>query len=173
MPEIIKVYSQIMPKTRFIGKRYLPEDRINGSYSSKWDEWFEHGWFSCIENMYKGNLTDFFADSDAYIGLICVKPEERSEYWIGMFLPEGTEVPEGFSYVDFPESKLAVVWVKGNIPAIYSMVEACINQINMEGFTFEPNEKGEFWYFERYNCPRFTSPNENGEVILDICLFVK
>ncbi len=25
------------------------------------------------------------------------------------------------------------------------------------------------WFFERYNYPRFTAPDETGNVILDIC----
>ncbi len=32
---------------------------------------------------------------------------------------------------------------------------------------------GAFWFFERYQCPRFTTPDEKGNVILDMCYFVK
>ena len=28
------------------------------------------------------------------------------------------------------------------------------------------------WYFERYNCPRYTSPDKKGNVILDYCACV-
>jgi hypothetical protein len=30
-----------------------------------------------------------------------------------------------------------------------------------------------FWWFERYNCPRFTTPDEHGRIILDKVYFVK
>ncbi|NLG81731.1 MAG: GyrI-like domain-containing protein [Bacilli bacterium] len=173
MPEIIKVYVETMPKTRFIGKRYFAEDRINGSFSAKWDEWFEHGWFNVLEATYQGDLKDFFVEADCYVGLMRVKPDARFEYWIGMFLPEDTIVPEGFSSVDFPESKLGVAWVKGEIPAIYCMEEECLKKIRENGMDALPNELDELWFFERYNCPRFTEPDEKGEVILDICFFVK
>jgi hypothetical protein len=32
------------------------------------------------------------------------------------------------------------------------------------------SEKG--WFFERYNSPRFTVPDEKGNVILDICAYL-
>ena len=33
--------------------------------------------------------------------------------------------------------------------------------------------KEDDWCFERYNCPRFTTPDEKGNVILDYALSVK
>ena len=35
------------------------------------------------------------------------------------------------------------------------------------------DEQGAWWFFERYACPRFTTPDENGAVILDIGHYVK
>lgn len=36
-------------------------------------------------------------------------------------------------------------------------------------------EKNRFvwWFFERYVCPRFTTPDAEGKVTLDICHFIK
>jgi hypothetical protein len=28
------------------------------------------------------------------------------------------------------------------------------------------------WCFERYNCPRYTTPEENGKVTLDYCVYL-
>jgi len=28
-------------------------------------------------------------------------------------------------------------------------------------------------FIERYNCPRFTTPNESGKVILDYCVYLE
>jgi len=36
--------------------------------------------------------------------LMRCKDGEPFEYWIGMFMPANTVVPEGFAYVDFPQS---------------------------------------------------------------------
>ncbi len=41
-----------------------------------------------------------------------------------------------------------------------------------EGFEIVPDEKGVLWFFERYGCPRFTAPDEKGNIILDICYFL-
>lgn len=34
-------------------------------------------------------------------------------------------------------------------------------------------DNGKCWkFFERYNCPRFTEPDEKGDMILDICAYL-
>ena len=38
-----------------------------------------------------------------------------------------------------------------------------------EGMRIIADEQGAFWFFERYVCPRFTEPDSQGNVILDIC----
>ena len=35
------------------------------------------------------------------------------------------------------------------------------------------DKDGVQWCFERYVCPRFTDPDEQGNVILDMCYYVK
>jgi len=35
------------------------------------------------------------------------------------------------------------------------------------------NRYEDHWCFERYQCPRFTSPDENGNVILDYGISIK
>lgn len=39
----------------------------------------------------------------------------------------------------------------------------CLEELKTHGFL----RKEDDWCFERYNCPRFTTPDENGNVILD------
>lgn len=41
MAEVIKTYKQSMPATRFIGKKYGDEDRVNGFFSAKWGDWHQ------------------------------------------------------------------------------------------------------------------------------------
>ena len=88
------------------------------------------------------------------------------EYWVGMFTPAGTPVPEGFGYVDFDESDLGVAWIKGK-DDLFSHEEECFQEMKKNGITF--SERKDWWFFERYVCPRYTTPDENGEMILDIC----
>ena len=47
--EIKKIYTQKIPATRFIGKKYGDGDRVNGSFGAKWEEAFNGGLFDRIE----------------------------------------------------------------------------------------------------------------------------
>ena len=167
MSEIIKAYKQSICAMRFIGKKYGDNDRVNGMFSVKWGEWFEKGWFSIIEKQNSGSIKEIYEDDDAYIGLMREKHGEV-EYWIGMFMPENAIIPEGFEYIDFAKSELGVCWVYGKEGEVYSMESKCNEMLAEEGFEIVSD-----WCFERYACPRFTTPDEKGNIILDICFFVK
>ena len=76
-------------------------------------------------------------------------------------------VPEGFEAADIPPLDYAVCYLrdKEGSPDFYSAQthEACLEALRTSGMTrFEDN-----WCFERYQCPRFTTPDEQGNVILD------
>ncbi|MDR2546381.1 MAG: GyrI-like domain-containing protein [Lachnospiraceae bacterium] len=169
MAEICKVYKQRVGNMRFIGKKYLNSDRVNGMFGAKWGEWFENGWFTLLEKHVDGSLKDTYEDGDATIGLMREENGFDSfEYWIGYFVPENTKVPEGFTYVDFPESELGVCWVYGKVHEVFGLEGMCRERLEKEGYEVTSN-----WCIERYSCPRFTTPDEKGNVIIDICFFVK
>lgn len=107
MAEIMKVFREEVPAMRFIGRKYH-------DYSG-WGEWFANGWFDVIENSMGGTdkILDVWENGGAYVGLECRKNGELLEYWIGMFTPENTEVPDSFSYLDFPKSSLGTCWLYG------------------------------------------------------------
>lgn len=173
MYEIVKNYKQAIPATRFIGIKYGDEDRTNGSFASKWERWFETGRFEKLESLIKDDFRQAYEDFDAYVGLMRYKEGEKFEYWIGMFLPEGTMVPEGFEYVDFPESNLGVSWLHGQETEIFGKENECAKKLSEKGYEIVSDKNGAWWFFERYGCPRFTNPDESRKVILDICYFVK
>jgi predicted transcriptional regulator YdeE len=166
MAEIVKVYKQDVPATRFIGKKYGESDRINGTFGKRWGDWFQNSWFEAIVGE---NSVLQYEDGDAYIGLMRCKECEPFEYWIGIFMPVGTTVPEGFACLDFPKATLGVCWVYGKEDTIYKQCHKCRQKIEETGYKITKEE----WLFERYACPRFTTPDEHGKVILDICFFVE
>ena len=170
MAEIIKVYKQSVGATRFVGKKYGDGDRVNGTFGAKWGEWFQNGWFDIIIKLFDGNLADIYEDGGSYIGLMRGEgtPDDPFEYWIGVFMPEGTAVPEGFDYVDFPAGNLGVCWIYGKEADVYMREGECGSRLKSEGFDADSG-----WCFERYACPRFTTPDEKGNIILDICFYVK
>src|SRR5690242_6807535 len=120
MYEITKSYVQSMPASRFIGIKYGDEDRVNGGFGYQWGEWFEKERFNKLEALLSEDFKNSFEDADAYIGLMRWKEGEPFQYWIGMFLPVGTAAPEGYAYVDRPESKLGVCWLHGPEGELFS-----------------------------------------------------
>ena len=167
MAEIIKVYKQSINAMRFVGKKYDDNDRVNGNFGAKWDEWHTNGWFGEIEKQINVSLKDINEDGDSYIGLIRGGHDNPFEYWIGIFLPEGTTVPDVFTCLDFPASELGVCWIYGKEDEVFMLEGKCGKRLEREGFNVNTE-----WCFERYNCPRFTTPDEQGNIILDICFYL-
>ena len=60
--KIKRIYKQSLPATRFIGKKYSDDDRVDGSFGAKWGEAFETGLFERLEAI-AGE--QFFEDSGA------------------------------------------------------------------------------------------------------------
>lgn len=169
--EIIKVYKEHLPSLRFIGKCYTNSDRMGG-FGHKWGEWFEKGWFGILEGI--GELEGI---DNGYLGFMRYdgnNADSTFEYWIGMFFPKNTIVPEGYDYIDLGESDIAVCWIKGKEnEGIYGMHEACISKFHDNGMgNFKVDDKNRTCFFERYNCPRFTEADEDGDVILDYGVYL-
>ncbi|HWT74260.1 MAG TPA: hypothetical protein VN258_06005 [Mobilitalea sp.] len=173
MFEITKAYAQSIPAVRFIGIKYADEDRVDGGFGCKWGEWFENNRFEKLEALQKDDLNKTYEDAGAYLGFMRWKEGEPFQYWIGMFLPAGTTVPEGYDYVDMPEAKLGVCWLHGPEGELYCKEDKCAERISQEGYEILEDGQGAWYFFERYACPRFTTPDENGQVILDICHYIK
>lgn len=89
------------------------------------------------------------------------------EYWIGMFFSVEANIPDGFDYVDIESLEYAVFYLydKEGSGDFYTMEthNMCLEELKTLGY----KRKEDDWCFERYNCPRFTTPDEKGNVILD------
>jgi hypothetical protein len=49
----------------------------------------------------------------------------------------------------------------------------CAEKLKAAGIEILPDKNGAQCFFERYVCPRFTTPDDKGNIVLDICYFVK
>lgn len=169
MNRVIKVYKQEVPAMRFIGKKYHGEEGY-----SHWGDFFANGWFDEIENAMNGvkNITDIWVDGGGYVGMEFRKGGILSDYWIGMFCPVNTKVPDGFDCYDFPMGNIGVCWNYGKEDEVHDISE---NQkyIMDQGMELWVDDSGATVQFENGLCPRFTTPDENGNVILDYCFYVK
>ena len=167
MAEIIKTFKEEIPALRFIGKKYP-------SFGPMWGEWFANGWFEKIEEAMGGvqNITAIWKNGGGYVGLERRAEGQPFEYWIGMFVPMGTNVPDGFSFVDFSKVSLGTCWLYGNGKEVHN-TKRCRGAVVDAGLDLWTDEKGGIWSFENCVCPRYTSPDNQGNIIMDYCYFVK
>jgi hypothetical protein len=156
--KILEVKRESCPAARLIGKKYT--GNVN------WNEWWEQNMFAALEDM---ECLPF--NKDAYLGGVHIA-DGMPERWIGMLFPEGTEVPEGYEFVDIEPLEYAVCYLydKESSNDFFTMDthNMCLEALKANGF----KRKEDDWCFERYNCPRFTTPDEGGSVILDYAIAV-
>jgi len=171
MAEIIKTYRQNVPAMRFIGKIYTNADRADGDFGAKWSEWSDNCWFELIDKQICGSLKDVYEDGDCCIGLMFAEGEGDYDaifrYCIGKFTPAETPVPQGFEHIDFPAGELGVCWLKGSEDEIFCKEGMCCDKL---AATYEIDDN---LCFERYNDDRIHKPDEEGNVIIDICFYLK
>lgn len=164
MADVVRVQKEHFPAMRFIGKRYTDADRDPiGGFAGRWQEWFRENRFAPLEALGPAPET-----GGATIGLI--RLESTFEYWIGMFFPEGTAVPAGYDAVDLPASTFGTCWLYGRPDTGELFGEAahalCVVHIERAGWRIADVPL----CLEVYNCPRYTTPDAEGNVILDYCI---
>lgn len=169
MAEITAVYRQSLPAMRFIGKCYGDEQRSNadGTFSHHWEDWFANNWFEPLEAHAPSSA--HYEDTDATIGVMRAKEGEPFEYWIGMFCTKDAPVPKGYRHLDFDAMDLGVVWLRDHAEHIYGNDDACAKRLTQDGYAITSGKDGAMYTLERYACPRFTTPDEQGSITLDIC----
>ena len=82
--------------------------------------------------------------------------------------------PEG-AYTDRNNRNLlGVCWIYGrDLGEILGFSGQAEGKLIQAGMEIVDEECGLFWCFERYGCPRYTTPDEQGNITLDYCYFVK
>lgn len=148
--KIVDIQRESWPPCLLIGKR-----------GTDWGQWWANNWFEPLE---KHPALD--QNGDAYIGAVHIV-NGAPEHWIGMYFPEGTPVPVGYEAVAVPAMDYAVCYLQDRegSPDFYTMEThtACLSELKAQGLIRREDD----WCFERYNCPRFTTPDEEGRVVLD------
>lgn len=172
MAEIVKCYRQEVPAVRFVGKCYGDDDRHDGGFGMQWDEWHQNGYFEPLEAAL-GDPKALYEDGDAYIGLMRWKEGEPFQYWIGMFLPAGAAVPAGYGSVDFDAGTLGICWMHGLDNDCFAQEGKGLGRLSEQGWEPLQDKEGAIWFFERYGCPRFTTPDADGKIILDLGYYIK
>lgn len=167
--EIVKVYKESMPHVKLAGRRYTDRDRDeSGTFARYWQECFREGWLETLKDC--GAIPGVSGD---LVGAMRMTGGDGGfEYWIGALLAPDAEIPADFESADIPAGEVGVCWLCGNDKngELYGMEASDMSMAAFSERNWEFFEKG--WFFERYNCTRFTVPDERGNVILDICAYL-
>ena len=166
MADIIKVFNDPIPALRFIGKRYYE--------FGHWGEWFANGWFDEIEKAMGGMdaILKVWENGGGYVGLERRREGDPFEYWLGMFVPTKTPVPAGFQSIDFDAGHLGTCWLYGPEKEVHD-TSRCRATLETQGIAITTYKEGAVWSFENCLCPRYTTPDEKGNIIMDYCYFTK
>lgn len=126
-----------------------------GKPGANWGQWWSNGWFDVLENLETKPV-----DPD-YLGLI-----HGNDYWVGMVFPAGTNAPDGFEAIEIPFGDYALnyIFAKEDDRDLYgsTALQLCLDAMTAAGLKKRPG-----FIIERYNCPRFTTPDAQDNVILD------
>lgn len=158
MSEIIKVYKEHFPSLRFIGICY-------DNPGKAWGEWFGKSLFKPLKEL--GEVSGIGND---FVGLMRTEP--GFEYWTGMFFPADTAVPEGYDFIDLPESDIGKCWIKGNEETdnIFDC-EKCLEAMKETG-DFKRWSDGRKCHFQHYVSSRYNEKDEQGNVTLDYGVYL-
>lgn len=154
-----------LPKLYVVGRelRYSMEALMGGDnrIPALWSTCFTDDTFSKLENQ---NELVFDA---SYVGVMTDwdKGDGDFSYICGMLMKEGVTVPNGYTAHEIEATRVAIAQIKGSDTA-----DVCSNaheltekKLKDEGHSCDKMK----WSMEFYNCPRYTEPDENGEIILD------
>lgn len=157
--KILKMEKEACPAARLIGKRYTE--------MPNWGEWWENGWFDLLEQLPALPIND-----NGYLGAVRIV-NGRPERWIGMLFPADTPVPAGFDSADVEPMEYAAFYLYGSTESgeLFGLAphNMCLDALKTAGLVRREDD----WCIERCNCPRFTKPDENGNVILDYLISVE
>ena len=171
--EVTKVYLEHFPALRLIGKCYFNEDRdAEGGYGDQWKEWNSEDKFSKLIQ-----AVEVPAFSDDALGLMTMRGDMSGfTYWVGLFFPADTSVPEGYDHLDLPESNIGVGWVRGKDEngeifggPPHEAVCKALEDNSIGKFRNDIAGPGSdtYCFFERYNQSRFETKDADGNVTLD------
>jgi len=168
---IKKMYRQNLPALRFVGKKYTGNP-TPWNILDLLDNWQIHNMFYDIEKRADIDYKTFFDGGDSYISLVKKNDDGVFEHWMGMFMPQGTEVPQGYDMIDFPEMTISVCRMYGKRNEIIDYDTECRNKLAEDCFDLKNENLGSQCYFRRFNWHRFFEEDIYGKRLLDYCYFV-
>lgn len=168
MAELVKFEVVDLPKTCLVGKasRFNSELHFKGinRIPAFWDRCLSDGTFAPLESktdaLYEPAYVGASMDWDMGYGTFT--------YICGMLFKEDVTVSEGYVMREFGGEKIAMCWIKGKNAADVTSAAHTLACQAIKNASLIPDQTK--WSMELFNNPRFTKPDENGEIILDYYL---
>lgn len=138
---------------------------ISQNIQKFWRQCFEEGMYDKLIAMKEYIPTDILDD---YVGYFrdYNETDESFTYVVGMFMNDGTPVPEGYVGYDIPESLIVKAWIQGEEVEIYNNAYFLITEaIKQNGYDVDWNH---FYWCEVYTDARFGIPKSKGERLLTL-----
>ncbi len=161
MSKLIQLEIKSLGEWCVVGKEIKVQMGMENPIPAFWDKCFADGTFRALEE-----LDDFVLCTD-YVGFMCdfQGVDNTFTYICGMMMKPGCPVPDGFVSYPVASSSAAVGWIQGDSTKDVCMTahEHTAKALEEKGYTNE----GFTWSMELYNCPRFTTPDAQGQIILD------
>ena len=164
MSELIRFEIRELPRLYLVAKelRYSMEALMQGDnrLPAFWGQCFGDGTFETLDKCgapYEDASVGLMADWD--------KGDGDFSYLIGVLFTSPVEIPAGFIGRTLEPCSAAIGWLRGKDTAdvcgdAHEKVEAALRE---KGLSCDNMP----WSMELYNCPRFTTPDENGLLTLD------
>ena len=168
MSELIDYKLIDQPRLFAVGAQVHVVNQGDNPLPAEWERQFAAGLFGRLEALPGAYSPD-------YVGVIHSWPGDMScfDYTIGMLfteLPE--ELPEGCTAVELSEGRVMCGYVRGH-DASYVIAEAhdlVVARVDRAGYEFDLDR---LFLIEGYNCPHFTTPDEQGSIVFDYYVPVK
>jgi len=164
------------PELLVVGKsvRFRPAQLEEGRnpIHELWGRCFGDGTFAMLEAM-TDHVYKPARVGHAYVGLNAARDPATGEveHTAGMLMNPGTPVPDGFVARPLAPAKVAVGWVKGK-PGAEGAIYAAMHRLVADALAekgFGPDAAAG-WTMELYNCPRWTTPDVGGCIVVDYCI---
>ncbi len=149
--KILRIYKEVLPSLRFIGKRY----NGNINFLSKWKELHGNDWFNVLSKANPYN--------EAYIGGKRIV-NGMLEYWIGMLFLPNTKVPDEFEYVDIDFVNCATFTLYGKPLKVISFETHNLCLDELEKYSMKRYE--DHWCFECFKN-RYDIIDTERNIIID------
>lgn len=161
--KLIKFEIKDLPDLCIVGKEVivkLSEFEKHNPIPEFWHKCHEDSIFDVLSN----TLSEYVYDP-SHVGYMQMLNENEFTNVCGIMMKPGVPVPEGYVVYSVEAYTAGIGWIQGKEPDIYigehSLTEPAVKEA---GYKYD-EKKG--FSIEVYNCPRFTTVDENGNRVLD------